>query len=253
VVRGDADSTIGSRTTITLSSGKWAVVKPSSGAVTASLAKKRLVLFQLPSDVSVSNTSINALARQNTMQIDVASLDGAKVTMPVAGGDSGLLDAGKHGNFTISAPLSDESANMRLAVTPDKRSDFPSGARLLAPTFSSHMVLSSARHEECTTNLASRVPAVPVATAIGSLDPVAVPQLGRLPSIAQASHMKGYFTPAGSSGDSVQPAAAASAAQGASVVAASQPAQSVNAKKDKKDKKGKKDKKKKRQSNGGGE
>ncbi len=51
VVRGDADSTVGSRTTITLSSGKWAVVKPSSGAVTASLAKKRLVLFQLPSDV----------------------------------------------------------------------------------------------------------------------------------------------------------------------------------------------------------
>lgn len=252
VVRGDADSTIGSRTTITLSSGKWAVVKPSSGAVTASLAKKRLVLFQLPSDVSSALGQIGAPTRPNLsiLQMDLASFEGAKLKLPAQGGSSGTLDAGSKGKFTVSAPLSDESANMRLAVTPDKRSDYPSGARLLAPTFGAHVVISSAQHEACAANL-SKVPAVPVATAIGSLDPVAVPQLGRLPSIAQATHMKGYFTPAGSSADPAPAAASASSADSGAAPASAAP--SSAAKTDKKDKKARKEKKKKRKSTGGAE
>ncbi len=184
------------------------------------------------------------------IQVDISVFDGASIELPAASGGNGTLDAGNKGKFSVSAPAHDESTNMRLAVTPDKRSDFASGARLLAPVFSSHMVVSSSKHEVCRGN-SSQVTAVPVATAIGSLDPVAVPQLGRLPSIAQASHMRGYFTPAGSSGAS---ATSQSAAPKARLASPSPPQDSKPAARSaKKDKKSKKDKKKKRKSESGDE
>ena len=185
---GDTGSTAGSRTTLTLSSGKWAVVKPSSGALTTAEPGKRLVLLQLPHGA------------------ELKSLQGSKVSLPASGqGTGSVRGPGKKARplFSVVASALPATHNARAAVTPAKRSDFPPGTRLLAPPLSASLILSVPD---------AAVPgaqaAEAVGSAMGSLKPAAVPQLGRLAPIPQAPSLPGYFTPPGSSGAGVQEAPA---------------------------------------------
>ena len=149
------------------------------------------------------------MCEQSTLlcsQTELSELQGLNISLSSA--SSKVKIAGTDGEAVFSGhTLADtDTIASRAVVTPTHRSQFAVGTRLLGPAFSAAVSIVDAKHSVPAKAASSNAKAIN--TAIGSLKPVAIPQLGRLPPINQAEKMTGFFTPTGgAAGGPAAPAA----------------------------------------------